>query len=163
MLNTMKQKVEAECCPPFDPVPWDDKVFEWKDKRFVADKVCTIFFMPLNFGPVMRRADAKVRAAGARFLDNMGLSDHISKWRMDIYMAVDKEVPGMENITLSGKYYSRVYEGPYKDTGKWCADYEQSAQKKGLSVKKTYMWYTTCPKCARKYGKNYTVILAETD
>jgi hypothetical protein len=25
------------------------------------------------------------------------------------------------------------------------------------------MWYTTCPKCAKKYGKNYVVILAEID
>jgi len=23
------------------------------------------------------------------------------------------------------------------------------------------MWYTTCPKCAKKYGKNYVVIIAE--
>lgn len=24
-----------------------------------------------------------------------------------------------------------------------------------------YVFYTTCPKCAREYGKNYVVILAE--
>ena len=24
-----------------------------------------------------------------------------------------------------------------------------------------YMWYTTCPKCAKKYGKNYVVILGQ--
>jgi len=24
-----------------------------------------------------------------------------------------------------------------------------------------YFFYTTCPKCAKKYGKNYVVILAE--
>jgi hypothetical protein len=23
------------------------------------------------------------------------------------------------------------------------------------------MWYTTCPKCAQKYGKNYVVIIAQ--
>jgi hypothetical protein len=24
-----------------------------------------------------------------------------------------------------------------------------------------YFFYTTCPKCAKKYGKNYVVILAQ--
>ena len=30
-----------------------------------------------------------------------------------------------------------------------------------LKMGKGYMWYTTCPKCAKKYGKNYVVILSE--
>ena len=159
----MKPKEEAECCPPFDPAPWEDKFVEWKDKKFVKDKVCTAFFMTLNFGAVMRRVDAKVRAAGATFVDNLGLSDHSSRWNMDLWLAVDKDVPGVENTTLSGKFYSRVYEGSYQNTGKWCKDYEEKAKAMGLTIKKWYMWYTTCPKCAKKYGKNYTVILCQVE
>lgn len=79
---------------------------------------------------------------------------------MDIYLAVGKEIPDAENITLSGKFLSKVYEGPFKDTGKWCKDFGDYAKSKKLSIKKWYMWYTTCPKCAKKYGKNYVVIIA---
>ncbi|WP_369688185.1 hydrolase [Anaerophaga thermohalophila] len=25
------------------------------------------------------------------------------------------------------------------------------------------MWYTTCPKCAKKYGKNYVAIVGQTN
>jgi hypothetical protein len=32
---------------------------------------------------------------------------------------------------------------------------------RGREVKKLYFYYTTCPKCAKKYGKNYVVLLAE--
>ena len=32
---------------------------------------------------------------------------------------------------------------------------------KGKEIKKMYFFYTTCPACAKVYGKNYTVILAE--
>ena len=32
---------------------------------------------------------------------------------------------------------------------------------KGRTIKRELMYYTTCPKCARHYGKNYVVILAE--
>ena len=158
-----KELREQECCPPFDPVPWEDKIFEWDKKKFIKDKVLTIFFMPVNFGQKMRKLDKLVTQAGATFQGAMGLSDHTSKWNMDIYLAVDKEITGVENITLSGKYYSKVYEGPFNDTGKWCKDYEGITKSKDLTIKKWYMWYTTCPKCAKKYGKNYVVIIGRVE
>ncbi len=152
---------EKTCCPEFDPAPWDDKLVEWSDKKFIKDKVRTLFFMPLNFGSVMKRLDARVTAAGGSFAGGLCLSDHTSKWNMDVYLAVDREIAGAENATLSGKFLTRVYEGPFQDTGKWCADFSAKAGEQGLEVKKWYMWYTTCPKCAKKYGKNYTVIVGQ--
>jgi hypothetical protein len=150
------------CCPMFDPAPWDGKTFEWKNKRFIKGRVFTLLFIPLNFGSAMRRLVSQVEAAGASSPDGVTLSDHTSRWNMDVYYAVDREIPGAENVTLSGRYFSRVYEGPFKDTGLWCKDFEAAAAEKKLSVDKWYMWYTTCPKCAKKYGKNYVVIVGKT-
>lgn len=150
-----------DCCPPFDPDPWNDKTFEWKGKQFVRGKVRTFFYMPIGFGNEMRRLDKKVTGSGATIQDNLCLSDHTSKWNMDVYLAVDKAIPGEENLQISGNFYSRVYEGPFSDTGKWHKDFVEKAENKGLKTGKIYMWYTTCPKCAKKYGKNYTVIIAE--
>jgi len=31
-----------------------------------------------------------------------------------------------------------------------------------MKIEKMYMWYTTCPECAKKYGKNYIVKIAKT-
>ena len=152
---------ENECCPKFDPTPWDGKLFEWNKKRFIKEKVSTFMHMPLNFGGVMKKLDEKVRTAQATISDGMCLSDHTSKWKMDVYLAVDKEISGEENTTLSGRFLSKVYEGPFQDTGKWCKDFEQYASQKGVKILKWYMWYTTCPKCAEKYGKNYVVIIAQ--
>jgi len=159
----MKIQSESECCPQFDPIPWDGKVFEWEGKKFIKDKVRTLFYMPMNFGSVMKRLDSKIRKTDAKVLDWMCLSDHTSKWNMDVFLAIDKDIPDVKNTTLSGKYYSRAYEGPFKDTGKWCKDFEEKAKTMGLSIKKWYMWYTTCPKCAKKYGKNYVVIVGEVE
>jgi hypothetical protein len=119
--------------------------------------------MPLNFDKVMVRINQKVEKAGAQIPGWLCLSDHTSKWNMDIYLAVDKPVDGAENVTLSGKFMSRVYEGDFKETGKWCADFENHAKADGHSIKKWYMWYTTCPKCAKKYGKNYVTIIGQID
>lgn len=151
------------CCPKFDPTPWNEKDFEWNNKRFIKGKVFTLFYMPMNFGTVIKRMMRKIQNAGAKTPDWMGLSDHTSKWNMDLYVAVDREIPGAENTTLSGRFVSKVYEGPYKDTGKWCKDFEDFVKNKNLDIKKWYMWYTTCPKCAKKYGKNYVAIIGKTD
>ncbi len=159
----MEKQINQEeiCCPKFDPKNWDEKVFEWKDKKFVKAKVFTLFFMPINFGSVMTKLIEKVGKNISK--DMMCLSDHTSKWNMNIYLSVDKEIDEAENMVLSGKYLSKVYEGDYKDTGKWCEDYKKYAVAKKMKIKKWYMWYTTCPKCAKKYGKNYVAIINEVE
>jgi len=161
LMKKTAERPETGCCPRFDPKPWDGKVFTWKNKKFVKDRVFTIFNIPINFASVIKRIWGKIEAAGAEMPDYMGLSDHTSMWNMDIYVAVDKKIPDAENVTISGKFLSKVYEGPYQDTGKWCRDFEKYAKKKGLKYTKIYMWYTTCPKCAEHYGKNYVVIIAK--
>ena len=161
-MNT-ELKTQPECCPKFEPIPWDDKTFEWKEKFFIKDKVCTLFYMPLNFGKVMKRLVEKLTKADAKISDNLCLSDHTSKWNMDLYMAVDKKIPEAENVSLSGKYFSKVYEGPFSDTGKWMKEFENTTKNKGLSIKKLYTWYTTCPKCAKKYGKNYVAVVGQVE
>ncbi|HJZ41815.1 MAG TPA: hydrolase [Bacteroidales bacterium] len=160
---TTKTDSNSTCCPEFNPALWDDKTREWENKKFIKDHVFTLFYMPVNFGKVMKRLDEKVRKAGATIPDWLCLSDHTSRWNMDLYMAVDREISGAENTALSGKFYSKVYEGPFRDTGKWCSDFEGIVKSKGLGIKKWFMWYTTCPKCAKKYGKNYVAILSQTE
>ena len=119
--------------------------------------------MPLNFGKEMKRFDKAITSAGANVPDYLCLSEHTSKWNMNLYLAVDKEIPGESNVTLSGKFYSRVYEGPFSETGKWHKDFMSVAKSKGFTPVKIYMWYTTCPKCAKKYGKNFTVFVAKLE
>lgn len=149
------------CCPKFDPIPWDNVNFEWNDKLFVRGSVCTFFYMPLNFGSVMKKLSKTISAAGADWSSGLCLSDITSKWNMDLYIHVDKPVLALESKIFTGKFYSKVYEGPFKDTGKWCHDFDQILVEKGYSKQKVYHWYTTCPKCAKKYGKNYVVLIAQ--
>lgn len=156
-----ESKKEQECCPKFNPEPWDGKTFNWENKKFIRDKVFTVFYMPVNFGSVMVKIQKKLDKEGILVQDWMCLSDHTSKWNMDVYLAVDKELPDANNVTISGKYVTKVYEGDFKETGNWCKDFDGYLKEQNLEMKKMYMWYTTCPKCAKKYGKNYVVIVAE--
>jgi hypothetical protein len=152
---------EAVCCPPFDSAPWDDVLTSWDNKLFIKEKVATFFYIPLGFGKAMTKLNNLVEKADAKMPDWLCLSQHTSKWNMDLLLAVDREIADAENLKLTGNFYSKVYEGNYNDTGKWTADFEQLCSKKGYSIEKLYMWYTTCPKCAKKYGKNFTVLIAK--
>ena len=116
----MKTQSEEEtiCCPKFDPAPWDEKTVNWQNRKFIKDRVITLFYMPVNFSRVMKRFGENLTTAGAVMPDSLCLSDQTSIWNMDLYLAVDKEIPGAENVTISGKFYCKVYEGPFRETGK---------------------------------------------
>ena len=156
-------KEESTCCPEFDPIPWDEKILEWKDRKFIKDQVFTIFYMPVNFSKVMKRFGRKLTETGAEMPDSLCLADYTSKWNMDLYLAVDKIIPGAVNVTFSGKFFAKVYEGPFRDSGKWRSDFEAILKLKEFNFGKIYIWYTTCPKCSKKYGKNYVVFLAQIE
>lgn len=149
------------CCPEFQPEYWNEKTHIWSEKPFIADSVITFFYMPVNFGAVMRRLNAKVEAAEAEMPDWLCLSDHRSAWKMDLYLAINKTVANAKNMRMNGSFYSKVFEGAYKDAGKMMKQFEDHLQSNNLQVSKKYTWYTTCPKCAKKYGKNYIVLFAQ--
>jgi hypothetical protein len=153
---------ETGCCPRFIPEPWNEKELHWDNKLFLKDRVWCLFYMPLNFGKVMVRNLTRIAQAEA-FTPAVPvvLSDHTSRWNMDLYIEVSKEIPNAENVRLSGSFLSKVFEGPFKNTGQWCRQMAEWVQSKGQTIKRYLMYYTTCPKCARHYGKNFVVILAE--
>jgi hypothetical protein len=157
----MSQENPGECCPRFDPAPWDGKELHWNDKRFVKDRVRSFLHIPLNFGTVMKRNVAPIEAAGANPQTMVVLSDENSLWGADVYLEVTKDIPGANMASISGTFLCRVFEGPYQNVRKWTQEMKAFVQSRGRSLQKLYFFYTTCPKCAKKYGKNYVVILAQ--
>lgn len=152
---------EQECCPRFDPAPWQERWITLDGKCFVKDRVRSCLRIPLNFGAVMVRNMAAIQKAGAEASGMIVLSDENSLWGADIYLEVAKEVPGTQMATISGTFLAQAYEGPYRDISKWIADMKKRVEAKGKVLRKLYFYYTTCPKCAKKYGKNYIVLFAQ--
>ena len=160
-MENLDGKSETGCCPRFNPEPWEEKEVTWQDKLFVKDRVRSFLHIPLNFGKVMTRNMEMIEKAGALGPESIVLSDDKSLWRTDIYIAVSKEVPGANMTKISGTFLTKVYEGPYKDAGKWIREMNSYVKSKGKQIKQLYLFYTTCPKCAKVYGANYTVVLAQ--
>jgi hypothetical protein len=152
------------CCPEFDPAPWNEKELAWKDEPFVKDRVTCLFRIPLNFGGKLVKNVKRMEAADAvpPRPEFMVLSHCDSLWGMDIYIRAKKDVPGLSVERLSGIFLTKVFEGPFQDTGKWIAEMKKYVVSRSREMKDLFLYYTTCPKCARKFGKNYVVLLAKT-
>jgi len=151
------------CCEPFNPLPWQEKQIVWKDKLFVFDHVTSFLHIPLNMGKKITKNINLIEKADAKSPYQLMLTDEKSLWGADIYIDVSKNVNGAQMATLSGTFLTKVFEGPYQNVGKWSKEMKEYVKNKGKSIKKLYFSYTTCPKCAKEYGKNYVVLFAQTD
>jgi len=155
------QVEETGCCPRFNPEPWDEKEIVFKDKLFVKDNVITIFHIPFGFGRVMLRNIKKIIQSAAITDDPILLYRNRSLFTAEVLIAVAKDVPGAKMEEISGTFMTKVYEGPFSQGGKWAKNMTKYVRSKGKEPKKLYTYFTTCPRCAKVYGKNYTVLLAE--
>ncbi|MFA5029207.1 MAG: hydrolase [Patescibacteria group bacterium] len=149
------------CCEPFNPEPWQEKEINWQDKIFVKDQVTSFLHIPLNFGKIVVKNMKLIEKAGAKAPHQLMLTDEKSLWGADIYIDVAKEVAGAQMAKLSGIFLTKVFEGPYQNAGKWALEMKEYVKSKGKEIKKLYFSYTTCPKCAKAYGKNYVVLFAQ--
>jgi len=101
-----------------------------------------------------------IKQSGALAKEPMMLMDQCSLFSAVALIAVSKPVPGKAMEKVSGTFLSKVFEGPYKDSGKWVREMEAYVAKKRKKMGRLYFFYTMCPSCAKHYGKNYTVLLA---
>lgn len=152
----------TNCCPRFNSDGWDEQELHFKDKLFVKVKTRSIFHIPINMGSVFPKTQAKIEKAEARDDTNfIILSYDPSAWTGEHYFSVKKDVPGLKMVRLSGDYLTKVFEGPYKNVPLWEKEMLAFVSKKGMQAGRIYFFYTTCPKCAKVYGKNYLVAVAE--
>ncbi|MFC1722865.1 hydrolase [Nanoarchaeota archaeon] len=152
---------ETGCCARFPIKKWDEKTVTWKNKLFVKDHITSAFHIPINFGKVVVRVFDKVDAVDAMPKDYIWFNEENSLWGSDYYVAVSKEVPDAENVKISGTFMTKVFEGGFREMENWTKEMEKYVESKGKKVKKIYYCYTTCPKCAKVFGKNYVMLLAQ--
>jgi hypothetical protein len=160
-MNRLNEQSETGCCSRFNPEPWQDKEITWKDKIFVKDHVTSFLHIPLNMGKKIVKNLKLIEKANAKAPHQLMLTDEKSLWGSDIFIDVVKDVLGAQMATLSGTFFTKVFEGPYQNVGKWAQEMNEYMESKNKKIKKLYFSYTTCPKCAKAYGKNYVVIFAQ--
>jgi hypothetical protein len=146
------------CCARFDPEGWDGKHLHFEQKLFVRATTRSVAHIPLDMGSVFARVLANIDKAGAQDPHQvLILSRDISSFHGEHLFAVTRPVPGEDMSTLSGEFTTRVFEGPYSNVRHWHKTLSDDAKAHGAPAKAIWFYYTTCPKCAQVYGKNYVI------
>ncbi len=153
----------TRCCELFNPAPWEEKGITWSGKLFVKDHVTSFLHIPLNFGSKVVKNMELIELAGAKAPAPLMLTDEKSLWGADIFINVSKDVPGAQMATISGTFLTKVFKGPYKNAGIWAKEMMEYVKARGQTCKKLYFFYTTCPCCAKAYGKNYVALFAQVN
>ena len=151
------------CCPRFEPGNWNGQELHFRGKLFVRARTRSIAHIPLNMGSVFKKTFDSIESADALPDKNfVVMSRELSPWRAEHLFAVSREVPECDNVEFDGDFETTVFEGPYKNVRHWCEEMKAHAEDAGKPLEETWFFYTTCPKCAKSYGKNYVVGLAQT-
>ena len=163
--KTKKVEDADICCPEFDPAPWQETRHNWHRKLFLKDSVPEMFHIPLpgTYKRVITRMWKKAEEAGAApdLKDFFLLAHDRSSFKGELLMSITKEIPGAKNVYLSGSFISKVFDGPFHKIPEFIKEMNRFLKLGGWEARQYYFYYTTCPKCAKKYGHNYIVALAE--
>ncbi len=108
-------------------------------------------------------------ATGANKIDSkkdevLVLFQDPSPFKSNIFISVTGDVPRANNVTISGTFAARVYDGSYNAAPKFVKDMNTFLQKEGKKVPRDdqyYVHYAYCPGCAKKYGHNYMILFAQ--
>jgi len=155
-----------ECCPEFDPEKWDKKTFDWRDKKFIKETIPTFFHFP--FTPMIGKKITKMwnlaqesDATLPNIDEALVLFRDPSAFKSEIYCTVTKEVEGANNCTMTGTFVAMVFDGPYNGVPKYIKKMKEYLKELNREAKDYMVHYAYCPKCAKKYGHNYSILFAK--
>lgn len=157
-----------ECCPRFSPEKWDKKRHEWKDKPFIMESIPTFLHIP--FPPMIGKKAGKMtclkeeaKMTEANKEDALFLFRDPSAFRSELYLSTTGAVPQANNVAISGKFVSRVFDGNYNAIPKFMKQMDTWLSTEGMKARDYYVHYAYCPKCAKKFGANYMILFAKVD
>lgn len=157
--------VNEVCCPLFDPAQWDNVQHTWNEKLFLKDSIPQFLHIPLpgTYGKAIARMWKTANAAGAAPdpKDFLLLAHDPSPFKAELYMSITKEIKGCDTVKLKGRFFSKVFETSYNEVPKCLRKTDDYLAANSMVSKKYYIFFPYCPRCAKKYGHKYVVVLAE--
>lgn len=150
--------MEKECCKRLIPAEWDQKEIAWRDKPFFKSHYRAFLHVPINIGKKITRGMAKVQDSGLGS-ENMVLVKNDTLWGADILIPISKNTDQFEKELVTGRFFTRLFEGHYSDMRHWIKEMKEYCLSKGKKAQEYIFWYATCPKCSKKRGDKAQVVV----
>ena len=159
--HTIEDKVTG-CCPVFHPEHYDNKRFDFSDLHFIQASTKSLMYVPTNMDKVFTKTQADIEASGQGIHDRyLILSQDVSPFKCNHLFMTKGSVPSYPDVQVQGNFVAKVYDGDFKDMGKWIKDFMKVLKNQGIAQPSIYTFYTTCPNCAKVYGHNYVVLFGK--
>ncbi|HRZ29269.1 MAG TPA: hypothetical protein P5052_00415 [Candidatus Paceibacterota bacterium] len=133
---------------------------------FIKETIPTLFHMP--FPPMIGQKITKMFTHAEKVNANLDNKEDTlilfadpSAFKSEIYLTVKSPIDNENNVTISGTFMSKVFDGGYNDVPKHIKQMDQYLNTINKKAKKYYIHYAYCPKCAKKFGHNYMIFFAE--
>jgi len=154
-----------ECCPEFNPEKWDKKTLQWENKLFIMETISTFFHIPFppSIGKKVTKMHFLAEKSGATIPDKteaLILFRDPTAFKSEIYYSVTREIDGANNTSISGKFVTGVFDGPYNSVPRFLKEMEKILKEQGKVAIDYYVHYAYCPKCAKESGHNYMILFA---
>jgi hypothetical protein len=158
-----KPDKEVTCCPVFDAAKWNEQMYTWENKQFIRGTMPQ--FLHFTFPRLVRRIMKKLWEQAAEAEpdreDFLILTYDLSAWKGEIYLPVTHAVPGADNVVLSGTYFTKVFEGPFKMVPQYVNEMDILLSRRDILAKRYFFYSTACPICERKYSADSIIAFAE--
>lgn len=152
------------CCPVFHPEHYESQIFDFSDLHFITSSTKSLAYVPLNMDKVFTKTQADIEASGQAITDRyLILSQDVSPFKCEHHFMTKGPVVHYDEKVIQGRYLAKVYDGDFKEMGKWHKDFSEALKAQGNPKPNIYTFYTTCPNCAKVYGHNYVVLFGELE
>lgn len=155
------------CHHIINPEKWDGKTHTWDKKKFVKIIVPHLFNMriPSLHRKIINSTMHKIEEAKASPIEEeyIWLVHNTKKCFSEHYIHVTKNVAGLNNVEISGKFLTIVFDGPRSKIPKWIPEIQQHVVDERKKLKEIFFYYPPRKKRRKNCEHNYIVAFAEVE
>jgi hypothetical protein len=148
----------TECCKIISSAEWDQKEIVWRDKPFLKSRYFAFLHVPVNIGKKITEGMKKIEETGLQ-AEQMVLSKNDGWFGADILIPIKTKTDTFEMEMITGRFFTRLFDGHYGDMRKWIRETGDWCREKGFEPEEYIFWYATCPKCAKKRSDKAQVVV----
>ncbi len=150
--------MSQDCCKILSPAEWDKKELVWRDKPFYRSRYWSFLHVPVNLGRKIIEGTRRIGEAGLT-AEPMMLSRNDGLFGGDILIPIKNKTDVFDIELITGRFFTRLFEGHYGDMRKWIRETRDWCREKGFEPEEYIFWYATCPRCAKKRGDKAQVVV----
>lgn len=148
-------------CPRLVREEWDMVEHQWDKKPFYALPYRSFFGLPTNLGRQTRAAVDLLYRRGLLAEVPINFAVNEQTFGGTLLIAINRNVKDLETRAMSGKFMSFFFAGKYTERAHWIRHVYRYGRANHLNFHELYIWYATCPVCAKKQGYAQVVIFGK--